>query len=297
MNLIKGKDVLAEDNNKNISNSSPTQSNKFLSFITRLISGLFLIVITFVVLYKGGNLLFLTCALLSICALVELYRVFELANSRIAIIGYMFTIFYYLILSKYESRTAILLYLIVILLLFLTFYVFSYPKFNIKQISMIIFSLIYISITFSFIYLIREKNDYGKYLVWMIFICSWGCDTFAYCFGMLFGKHKLSPILSPNKTIEGAIGGIIGASTLGIIYIYIIFNKLIIENPFSLVRVGVACGVGAIISMLGDLTASAIKRDYNAKDFGNLIPGHGGILDRFDSVIFAAPALYFILTI
>ena len=99
MNLIKGKDVLAEDNNKNISNSSPTQSNKFLSFITRLISGLFLIVITFVVLYKGGNLLFLTCALLSICALVELYRVFELANSRIAIIGYMFTIFYYLILS------------------------------------------------------------------------------------------------------------------------------------------------------------------------------------------------------
>lgn len=162
---------------------------------------------------------------------------------------------------------------------------------------MIFFGIIYVAVTFSFIYLIRTRNDYGRYFVWLIFISSWGSDTCAYCVGMLFGKNKLSPILSPNKTIEGAIGGVVGAALIGALYTYVMFFKINKNIQFSCIRVGVACAIGAIISMIGDLTASAIKRDYKVKDYGNIIPGHGGILDRFDSVIFAAPALYFILSI
>lgn len=270
--------------------------SKIKSFVTRLISGLLLLTALFFTLYTGGDLLFCVCAVLSICGLIELFRVFKLANSRLAYIAYLLTIFYYIMLIFYRS-TGILLFLIALLLLLLMFYVFSFPKFNIKQVSMIFFGIIYVAVTFSFIYLIRTRSNYGIYLVWLIFIASWGSDTCAYCFGMLFGKHKLSPILSPNKTIEGAIGGIIGAMLLGALYTYIMFYKINSNIQISCIRVGIACGIGAVISIIGDLTASAIKRDFNVKDYGNIIPGHGGILDRFDSVIFTAPALYFLLSI
>lgn len=264
---------------------------------TRLLSGIFLILSLFIVLYFGGKILFAACVILSILGLIELFSVFKLANSRLAYVGYLFTILYYIVIYIYKS-SGILLVLIALTMLLLTFYIFSFPKFNIKQVSMIFFSIIYVAVTFSFIYLIREKTELGKYYVWLIFIASWGSDTFAYCTGLLFGKHKLSPLLSPKKSIEGAIGGIIGATILGTIYAYFVMYKLFdIDITVSSIRVGVACGIGAIISMIGDLTASAIKRDYNVKDYGNIIPGHGGILDRFDSVIFAAPALFFLLNV
>ena len=279
---------MAEDNSK--------KNKKIQSFITRLISGIFLLVALVFILYTGGDLLFFVCATLSICGLIELFRVFKLANSRLAYIAYLLTVFYYVMLLYYRNM-GILLFLILLLLLLLTFYVFSYPKFTIKQVSMIFFGIIYVAITFSFIYLIRTINKFGIYFVWLIFISSWGSDTFAYCTGLLFGKHKLSPILSPNKTIEGAIGGVLGSFILGVIYTYLVLYKFTDNIQISSLRVGIACGIGAIISMIGDLTASAIKRDYKVKDYGNLIPGHGGILDRFDSVIFTAPALYFILNI
>ncbi len=273
-----------------------SKSKRLKSFLTRLVSGIFLIVSLVFILYTGGTLLFFVCAFLSILGLIELFQVFKLANSRIAYVGYLLTMFYYIMILYYRS-SGILLFLIALLLLLLTFYVFSYPKFDIKQVSMIFFGIIYVAVTFSFIYLIRTRNNYGIYFVWLIFISSWGSDTCAYCVGMLFGKHKLSPILSPNKTIEGAIGGIIGASLLGALYTYILFYKIYDDISFSCIRVAVACAIGATISMLGDLTASAIKRDFGVKDYGYVIPGHGGILDRFDSVIFTAPALYFILSI
>ena len=271
-------------------------NSKAKSFITRLISGIFLVAALVFILINGGYILLAACAILSICGLVEIYQVFNISNTRIAYVAYLLTIFYYITLIFYKS-TGILLFLIALLLLLLMLYVFSYPKFNIKEISMILFGIIYVAITFSFIYLIRQKNELGKYFVWLIFISSWGSDTFAYCIGMLIGKHKLSPILSPKKTIEGAIGGIIGAFLLGTIYSYIMFNKVKKDIDFSSLQVGLSCALGAVISMIGDLTASAIKRDYNVKDYGNVIPGHGGILDRFDSVIFTAPVLFFILSL
>ena len=125
------------------------------------------------------------------------------------------------------------------------------------------------------------------------FLCSWGCDTCAYCVGVLIGKHKMSPKLSPKKSIEGAVGGVVGSMLLTLLYTWIFRTQMQIETRemFLLALIG---GVGALISMVGDLAASAVKRNYEIKDYGKLIPGHGGILDRFDSVIFTAPVVYYL---
>ena len=153
------------------------------------------------------------------------------------------------------------------------------------------FGVVYVSVMLSYIYQTRNLPD-GAYLVWLIFLCSWGCDTCAYCVGMLIGKHKMSPILSPKKSVEGAVGGVVGAALLGAIYAAVVGKYLQAEN--QVVMYAVICAVGALISMVGDLAASAIKRNHEIKDYGTLIPGHGGILDRFDSVIFTAPIIYFL---
>lgn len=285
---------MEQDLNKN--KDKIIHNDKLTNFIKRLISGIFLVVCLIFILINGGDLLFFVCALLSIVALYEFFIVVSLEKTRLAFGSYLLTLFYYLMLHFYSS-TGILLFLILFLILILSFYVFSYPRFNIQQVSLTFFAIIYVAVTFSFIYLIREKHELGKYFVWLIFISSWGCDTCAYCTGMLFGKHKLSEKLSPKKTIEGAVGGIVGAALIGAIYNYVMFYKVVKDVSFSCLQVAFSCAVGAIISMIGDLAASAIKRDFKVKDYGNSIPGHGGILDRFDSVIFTAPALYFILSI
>lgn len=148
----------------------------------------------------------------------------------------------------------------------------------------------------SFVYLTREL-EHGIWFVWFIFISSWVSDTFAYCVGMITGKtignHKMSPKLSPKKSIEGAVGGVAGSVIFGCVYGNIIADNLNgLANP--VLALGLLAGVGALISMVGDLAASAIKRNFDVKDYGKLIPGHGGILDRFDSVIFTAPIIYFL---
>ena len=149
------------------------------------------------------------------------------------------------------------------------------------------FGVFYVAIMLSYIYQTRLLKD-GLFLVGLVFLCSWGCDTCAYCVGVLIGKHKLAPVLSPKKSIEGAIGGVVGAALLGASYGALLGKY---TAAFALI-----CAVGAAASQIGDLAASAIKRNHNIKDYGHLIPGHGGILDRFDSMIFTAPAIYFAVT-
>ena len=140
---------------------------------------------------------------------------------------------------------------------------------------------------------IQDQNlEGGIWLVVLIFLSSWGSDTCAYCVGRLIGKHKMAPVLSPKKSIEGAVGGVAGAALLGAVYAMIITGVNPAQGHTPLMY-ALICAVGALISMVGDLAASAIKRNKGIKDYGTLIPGHGGILDRFDSVIFTAPFIYF----
>ena len=172
-------------------------------------------------------------------------------------------------------------------------YVFTFPKYEISSVAISYFALFYVTIMLSCIYRIRMLSD-GAYMVVLVFLSAWGNDTLAYCAGRLFGKHKMSPILSPKKTVEGAIGGVIGAGLLGCLYG--LFAKQFLSVNYNLIVVfGIVCAVGGLISIIGDLGASAIKRNYDIKDYSHLIPGHGGILDRFDSIIFTAPIIYYML--
>ncbi len=135
-----------------------------------------------------------------------------------------------------------------------------------------------------------SRMDNGIFLVPMIIIGSWGTDIFAYVFGSLFGHHKLSPVVSPKKSVEGSVGGTISSALLFMLYGFLIsyFTELSANYP-ALFVTGI---VISVISQMGDLNASAIKRKYGIKDFGKIFPGHGGMLDRFDSVIAACPDLF-----
>ena len=186
-----------------------------------------------------------------------------------------------------------MMFAIILLILVMAVYVFAFPKYVSEQVMTAYFGVFYVAIMLSYIYQTRLLKD-GLFLVGLVFLCSWGCDTCAYCAGMLLGKHKMAPKLSPKKSVEGGIGGIVGAALLGAIFA-VAANKITGAgvNP---AQYAVICGVGGMISQIGDLAASAIKRNHDIKDYGKLIPGHGGILDRFDSVIFTAPIIYYLAT-
>ena len=143
----------------------------------------------------------------------------------------------------------------------------------------------------SYVYQTRMLTE-GSVVVWLIFLSSWGCDTCAYCVGVLFGKHKMAPKLSPKKSVEGGIGGVAGAALLGALFAMAV-NRWGGQATDPLYY-ALICGAGGVISQIGDLAASGIKRNHDIKDYGKLIPGHGGILDRFDSVIFTAPVIYYL---
>lgn len=259
-------------------------------FKARLLSGIVLVVLAVVILYLGGYYTAIATLLLSLGGVYELLRVFKIHKSLQGMFVYLTTIVYYALLC-FGYKQFIIPLLLVLLLAVLTIYVMAYPKYNDKEAMAPIFAFIYVSVMLSYVYQIRELN-HGGALVVMIFICSWVNDTCAYCVGVKFGKHKMSPKLSPKKSIEGLIGGIVGAAIFAAVY-GIFFNKNVYElnnAPLIFAFVG---AIGACIAVVGDLTASAIKRHNDIKDYGKLIPGHGGVLDRFDSIIFTAPVIYY----
>jgi len=264
------------------------------SFLERTISGIGLVTIALVTIISGGDILFATTLTISLIGLSELYKVFMINRNIVGLIGYLAIIGYYVLLRTQLSEY-IIIGLVLVLMIFMCIYVFTFPKYKTEQISMGIFGIIYVAVMLSYIYQVRIGSN-GVYAVWLIFLCSWGSDTFAYLTGVTMGKHKMAPVLSPKKSIEGACGGVIGAALLGFAYAAIFQNKI---DMVLDVRIAfpIICAVGSFISMIGDLAASAIKRNHNIKDYGKLIPGHGGILDRFDSVIFTAPIIWFLLTL
>lgn len=256
-------------------------------FKTRLISGIVLVIIALATIISGSWILFFTLLAVSLIGMRELYKVMKVSNEHVTVlelVGYLGAVLYY-IAMKADFGNYGTMAIIISMILILFVYVFGYPKYHAEQVMAAFFGVVYVAVMLSFIYLTRSLPD-GKFLVWLIFLCSWGCDTCAYCVGMLIGKHKMAPVLSPKKSIEGAVGGVAGAALLGVIYAAATQGKM---AEYALI-----CAVGALISMVGDLAASAIKRNQNIKDYGKLIPGHGGILDRFDSVIITAPVIYYL---
>ena len=144
-------------------------------------------------------------------------------------------------------------------------------------------------------YIPRMFSEMGLAVMALVFIIAWGSDTAAYFCGTFFGKHKLIPKVSPKKTIEGAVGGVLGA-VVGTLVICLIFN-LVTDAKANILGLCLITPLMAVIGILGDLFTSAIKRSYGIKDYGNLIPGHGGALDRFDSLVMVAPLMEALLLI
>ena len=259
-------------------------------FRTRLISGIVLVALAILLVTKGGVLLYCVTAAISLIGMFELYRVMGIEKKAPGIAGYLACLGYYG-LVWFEGQHYVTLLAIAALMVLMSIYVFTFPKYGTEQITVAFFGIFYLGIMLSYLYQVRSMPD-GKYLVWLIVLSSWGCDTCAYCVGMLLGKHKMAPKLSPKKTVEGAVGGVLGAALLGFLY-GVYFEGQMVELARPGVISAAACAIAAVISQIGDLAASAIKRNHGVKDYGHLIPGHGGILDRFDSMIFTAPAIYF----
>ncbi len=262
-------------------------------FWVRFRSAVILVIIALIALIGGDYLLWGPSLIISIIGIRELYKVFKIENSILGIIGYVATFIWYIMLNFNQGDKALML-LIGMMMVIMCVFVFTYPKFETNQITVSIFGIIYVSMMLSFIYQVRML-DGGLWLVWIIFIGSWISDTAAYCVGMLIGKRKLAPVVSPKKSIEGSIGGIVGSALVGAIYAFFIKDKLSMNvNP--IIAIAIISAASSVISQIGDLAASAIKRKHDIKDYGTLIPGHGGILDRFDSVIFTAPIVYYLAT-
>jgi phosphatidate cytidylyltransferase len=164
----------------------------------------------------------------------------------------------------------------------------SKGKKNVQDVMITLFGMVYIPFFLMFLTLTRQL-EHGEYLVWFIFLGAWITDSFAYLVGKACGKHKFSKI-SPNKTIEGAIGGLVFCAIFYGIYTALLKHWGIVElNIVTMVLVGF---VISLISQIGDLSASSIKRFCEVKDFGKIMPGHGGVLDRFDSIIMISPFVY-----
>lgn len=259
-------------------------------FKTRLLSGIVLVIVLIVTVGYGGNLLFAFLGIISLIGLTELYKVVEVQKKALGTAGYLAAIVYYgLLLTGHMEYMTMLS--ILFLILVMAVYVFTFPAYRAEQVMTVFFGFFYVAVMLSFVYQTRMLAD-GGVVVWLIFLSSWGCDTCAYCVGMLIGKHKMAPKLSPKKSIEGGVGGVLGAALLGALFSLAMNHWA--QAEVSPAFYALICGIGGIISQIGDLAASAIKRNHEIKDYGKLIPGHGGILDRFDSVIFTAPVIYYL---
>lgn len=258
---------------------------------TRIISGIVLGILVVAAMYLGGPLLYLFCAVASFVGMFELYRIFEIQNKAPGIIGYLMAFVFYLNLSQGGDRQIEAVLLIAGLMALMTLYVLKFPAFKTEQIVIAFFGVIYVAVMLSYIYRCRME-ELGFYYSWIIWAGSWVNDTFAYFTGMAFGKHKMAKVLSPKKTIEGAIGGIVMTTIIATVFGYFLNTLAHIDQPEMPLVFMAAGAISSLLGIIGDLSASAIKRNHNIKDYGKLIPGHGGILDRFDSVIFTAPAVY-----
>lgn len=249
---------------------------------TRIISGLIGLILLLTIVKIGGYTLKIGVLLITLIGIKEFINAFKNINVKVSKYIYIYAVvlFIFSIIGEYNMvNFSIVLNIITLLIIF----VFN-KNYNIQEISISLLGSIYIPYS-----LIHISYLDGNLAIWLIFIIAWSTDTFAYFIGNLIGKRKLSPNLSPKKTLEGAIGGIIGSFlTTTLFVVYFNLDKIVLFMLLSIV-----CSVA---SQIGDLTASKIKRNIGIKDYGKIMPGHGGVLDRFDSILFISPIIFIFIT-
>lgn len=265
--------------------------------IKRVLSGIILFPLFAIILIWGNKYLVdVFISIVAIMSLHEFYKAFKGKAEPIQWPGYItagLICFIHLIPNEFILQSITLIILLNVLVLFVQVVVTSMRR-NITDIAISLLGLCYIVFFLMFAPLIRDSLENGKILIWYVFFTAWGTDIFAYVIGKKIGKHKFTEI-SPNKSIEGCVAGLFGSIIMCMAYTFVC-NSIWNVNISYLYIFGVSIFL-SVISQIGDLSASAIKRHCGIKDFSNLIPGHGGLLDRIDSVIFILPFAYFLLSI
>ncbi len=270
-------------------------------FKDRFVSGAVLTLLAIAALVIGGPVLIVILFMIAVGGFLELTKVTGVRKEGnkpnfAEIVGIICIVSYYCVVFFISDTTYISMMIVLVLAVFMAFYVITFPKYHANQIMALCFSFVYVPVMMSFVYMTRGM-EHGEFFVWMIVICSWVSDTFAYAVGMITGKtlgnHKAFPELSPKKSWEGCVGGVIGAALAGGLLGYV-FGEPVMPGQSITWMLALIGALGSVISQIGDLVASGIKRNHNIKDYGKVIPGHGGVMDRFDSMIYTAPMIYFL---
>ena len=279
---------------------------------TRIITAVVGIVVLIGVLFTFDTLIFnLVITAITLIALHEIYAALGFEKQGWPLFGVLVPYTFLVMLSSYELYRRLVMPASFLVVLFYAIYLvvrngtISYQKAS----GLAMFSGIVIFCFYSFIRLkeLLPVEEYGYdavFFILLILCFAWGGDTCAYFAGRAFGKHKLCPVVSPKKTVEGAIGGVLGTMVFGVAATLIYSIAAARKGAFTRSNIGVsmcvviallAC-VAAVLGIYGDLFASVVKRQCGIKDYGTIFPGHGGILDRFDSVMFIAPFVTMVIT-
>lgn len=255
--------------------------------------GALLLIPLIVFLFLGGEYLKYASMVISLLGTYEYYKVAKVKNFHpIEIVGYLIVIIYYFYLGLAFNFNILSIIIILSTIVMLSIPVIN-TKYTYVDCAVTLLGFIYITVFSGFIYLINIKQ-YGSRFVWLVFISSWATDITAYYIGKNFGKKKLCPKVSPKKTVAGSIGGFLGSVIFCSISGYIfILSKI----PIKFINYILMGAISGITCQFGDLAASSIKRYSGVKDYSHLIPGHGGILDRFDSILFSSVTIYLYITL
>lgn len=255
---------------------------------TRILSGLIMVPLL-AVLYFGNYVLLLACFIIGVMAVREFYKGFEAMGIKPCYyVAYAAVLGLYAINMFTKDYHWYMVWFFGCVLLSLL-YLFRIEERKLEDALATITGIFYI-IFFSYHVLLVDQTGEYSILVWLVVLTAFGTDIMAYFAGVFLGKHKLCPKISPKKTIEGSVGGILGSVILCGLFSWIFIPGLLVHCLI----IGL---LGGVVSQFGDLTASIFKRKMGIKDYGNLIPGHGGILDRFDSVLFTAPMVYYYIVL
>ena len=264
--------------------------------IKRITSGLLGFPLVLIILLIGNKYIVdIALAIIALLAMNEYFNAVQKVSNPVRWLGYLscFSIAIIHFVPKELLNMVVTLSVPTILLILFAQVIATDMKTSFKDIAYTFLGIFYIVFFMIFVALIDGMND-GKILIWYAILAAWGTDIFAYFIGKHFGKHKFSKV-SPKKSIEGCIAGTLGAILLMLLYTYVANTFWGMDYSYGFIAM-----MGLILSLIGqigDFAASSIKRYVDIKDYSNLIPGHGGMLDRIDSLIFLAPFAYALFTL
>ncbi len=260
---------------------------------TRIVSGVIGAIL--LILVALADVLFFNVAVSVITAMAvyEVYKVTGVCEQKKLSISGVALSFICILMAAYLKEIILPLIYVFVFTLFVMFMAAN-KKISFELVAKAFFGGFFVVFLFAHMITLRAVDN-GKFIIWYVFIISFLTDIFAYFTGVFFGKHKLAPVLSPKKTIEGSVGGFIGAVAGTVVY-SVVLAKCCGFAPNYLNAVIIAV-VGSVVSQCGDLAASSIKRFYDVKDYGNIMPGHGGVMDRFDGIVFTAPVVCYLISV